>query len=240
MTYYKLFILGTLLCMASCERNEVAVETATLTGTIEVLYGGIPSAVKVVLSDVDGNSEDVAFSGNDGSFVFENIKPGYYYITFYKDGYDWIWTDLGVNDVITSETPDKRIKLEPGETKDLKVLMRGKSEEALVILDTDGNPVDRIHFDRGTASISFQLYNGYGEEMYWSINADNCYYADNMNFIFWFKSISKEDGVLLPGESAAVVCIIDKRIYEYRPSGSSHLIIYGGMLSRMELPLSYD
>ena len=216
----------------SCQKPEEA-KPGTIIGSINT---GVPGAVKVQLQNAsDASDMDIAFSEQDGSFVFQDVKEGFYYITPTKDGYSWIWTVIGDNDPIHRNSPDKRIKVGAGEIVKVKILMSPSNGEALSILTAQGDPIDKLVINNGMGSVSFVLFNGTGTTRSYSIVC-RCLFKETFDAFYLFTSINPSSGSLAPGESVLITCSIDPRVY------SSALALYDDIeiSYNMKLPISLN
>lgn len=243
------FIIGLLSLVLSCffiqcgaEREPQ--EVGSLKGVVKLNQNHLSNAFKVELQNASNSGDfEIAFTGNDGSFGFYNVRQGYYYLKVSKDSYWWAWTVVNGSSTITTLSADKRISVNAGQTTTVEVLMTSEKPQGndLDILDLNGNPISEIRFPRYTSQIGFQLFNRTGEPQYWNVgcyNWCNVYSPDGSYVAPWFTSISETEGTLPPGKSIGIICTIDPRIYEYQESGQCDFCIQIGYFSKI-LPVSY-
>lgn len=239
-----LFLLTLSCFLVQCEPEREAQEVGSLKGVIKLNQNHLSNAFKVELQNANnGGNMDIAFTGNDGSFRFDNVKQGYYYLNVSKDLYWWAWTVVNGETFISTLSSDKRIEVKGGQTTTVEVQMASETPQwnDLDILDLNGNPITELRLYRYTSQIGFQLFNGTGEPQYWNVGCYNrCYVftRDGSDSAPWFTSISETEGILSPGNSIGITCTIDDRLYEYQESGQCDFCIQIGYLSRT-LPVSY-
>lgn len=210
---HLLFAAFLTFSLVSCQKPEEA-KKGSILGSIDFLSSkAVPGAVKVQLQNAsDASDSDIAFSEQDGSFFFQDVKEGYYYITPTKDDYSWLWTVVGDNEPIHKNSPDKRIKVGAGETVNVKILMSGSDGDALSILTPKGDPINKLEINKGDSSVSFVIFNGTGSERIYSIICQ-CLFKEMFDAFYLFTSINPSSGTLSPGESVLITCIIDQRVY---------------------------
>ena len=210
--FITLFFLLTLL-LASCQKTEET-KTGTINGKISFIsLDAARGAVKVQLQNAsDASDTDIAFSEQDGSFTFKDVKSGFYYITPTKDGYSWIWTVVNDNQTVHKLSSDKRIKVGAGEIVNVKVLMSGSNEDALSILTPQREPINKLVINNGDSSASFVIFNGTGTERYYSLIC-RFLFKESFDAFPLFTSISPSSGNISPGESVLITCNIDQRVY---------------------------
>lgn len=222
--------------LASCQKPEEA-KTGTIVGNIDFIsYNAVPGAVKVQLQNAsDASDTDIAFSEKDGSFFFQDVKEGFYYITPTKDDYSWIWTVVNDNEPIHKRSTDKRIKVGAGEIVKVKILMSGTNADALSILTPQGDPINKLGINKGEGSVSFVIFNGTGTVRNYSIIC-RCLFKETFDAFYLFTSINPSSGALSPGESVLITCSIDPRVY------SSSLALYDDIeiSYNMKLPITLN
>lgn len=231
--------------LVSCGGSEGTAK-CSVNGTVELIGRGSTSAVKIVLEDANNsNNSNVAYSNSDGKFAFDGIEPGSYYLNAYKEGFSLTWINVDGN-VIHSNSGVKSFELVAGTTTNISVLMSNYNDyddgedSELKILDLDGNPTTSLKIRNGSESAGFQLYNGTGEDISWSVDGRNCVAMseDGFDAIYFVDSIDPDKGVLKPGTSAAVVITINPLVYSYKVYDRPYLSIYAG-LKHYELYLDF-
>lgn len=223
----KKFTLFFLFCCIACGGGHKSAGKCRLEGEIDVTGGGGPSAVKIVLENVSNpDYSNITYSNSDGKFVLEEIEPGFYYLNASKDGYDWILTKIYDHDdhVIHRGSSVTSFELVAGTTTKVLVRMSNNyyygSDDGdardFKILDMNGNPTTSLEIQNGDESAGFQLYNGTGHEVGWSVY-NGCVWTsyDNFHADYCFKSINPEKGTLEPGKSISVLLEVDPLIYSY-------------------------
>jgi hypothetical protein len=78
------FISACLLVAASAE----VIHSGTVQGVTQDPEGLPLAAVQVAICNVNENTPVTAISGDDGTFLVANLKPGKYQITAKADGYE--------------------------------------------------------------------------------------------------------------------------------------------------------
>ena len=241
-----LLVFVVLAFLVSCGGSEGSGGNCRVKGEVELIGGGTPSAVKIVLEDTtDSYNSSVAYSNSEGKFVFEDIKPGSYYLNASKDGYRLTWIDVD-GKIIHSGSLDRSFELISGTTTNISVLMSNYSDyddgedSELQILDLDGNPTTSLKIRNGSESAGFQLYNGTGKDISWSVDGRNCVAIseDGFDAFYFIDSINPDNGVISPGTSAAVVIKINPLVYSYKVYDRPYLSIYAG-LKHYELYLDF-
>lgn len=231
-----LFTAFLTVLLASCQKPEET-KTGTIIGSIDFIsYNAVSGAVKVQLQNATDESDtDVAFSEQDGSFVFQGVKEGFYFITPTKDDYSWIWTVVNDNEPIHKNSSDKRIKVDAGEIVKVKILMSGSDSDNLSILDPKGEPISKLVVNKGDGSSSFVIFNGTGSVRSYSIIC-RCLFKETFDAFYLFTSINPSSGNLSPGESVLIICSIDPRVY------NSSLALHDDIeiAYNMKLPLSLN
>lgn len=238
-------VFAVLAFLISCGGSESSASCRVI-GTVELIGRGTPSAVKIVLEDASNtNNSNVVYSNSDGKFVFEDIAPGSYYLNAYKEGFSLTWINVDGN-VIHSNSGVKSFELVSGTTTNISVLMSnyedyddGEDSE-LKILDLDGNPATSIKIQNGSGSAGFQLYNGTGKDISWSVDSRNCVCMseDGFDAVYFIDSIDPDKGVIKPGTSVPVVITINPIVYSYKVYDRPYLSIYAG-LKHYELYLDF-
>lgn len=133
-------------------------------------------------------SGEATLTGSDGSFRFQDLKPGQYSLSFSKQGYN----DLD---------DDYIIVLESGKAIRRDVQMR-KRVATLTITDASGNNIDTLDFGSETADVSrlFNIHNSNEFTIQWQIYTT----AE------WIQSVSASEGTLAPGNTKGIVVAIDR------------------------------
>ncbi len=236
------YLFGILFILLACSPEESKKPTATIAGDISVIgFGSTLGGIKLTLQNASDDSDiSIAFSESDGSFVFNNVEEGYYFLTPTKDGYSWTWTVVDGNEPIHKNSGDKRIKIEAGELVHVNVLMAGPGAGSLTltILDPHGHPINKLDINQNVGSISFVLFNGTGAKLPFSVDC-RCLFSSRLDAFYLFNSINPTSGELEPGESIPITCKIDLRAYSSTLSLYDDITIYTGM-SRLVLPLSLN
>lgn len=215
-------IIFSILLVSCTKNNDSKYTLRCLSGYVRVGDNEIPNAFKVVLTNCsDPENSNIFVTGSDGKFEFLNLEPGYYELTASKDGFFWIWTVLGKNNVIHDRTEDKRIKIEKNDIRNIEIIMSNSWHDdyfsnPFLVLDLNGKPIEQITISPNTDNIAFQLYNATGETQYWNIYHRTCYSVsdDMMEFIPWFTSVKNQEGALAPNESVAIILTVNKRLWE--------------------------
>lgn len=222
--------------LSSCSSKVDEEKTGTIIGVVNCGFNDLLGGVEVKLQNASDEADvDIAFSEQNGSFVFRDVKEGFYYISPSKNGYYWIWTVVGDNEPIHRNTYNKQIRIDAGEIVNVKLLMSGRSEGDITVLDAQGNPIDKLVINKGVGSVSFVLFNGTGSELYYYIWC-RCLFSASFDAFYLFTSINPDKGYLSPGESVMITCDIDSRVY------SSSLSFYDEIeiTSSLKLPLSLN
>lgn len=220
----------------SCQKTEET-KSGTIIGSVDFIsYNAVSGAVKIQLENASDKSDvDIAYTEQDGSFIFQDVKEGFYYITPYKDNYSWVWTVVGDNEPIHKNSPDKRIKVGADEVVKVKLLMNGSNVDNISILTPQGDPLNKLTINNGEGSASFVLFNGTGSARSYSIVC-RCLFKTTFDAFYLFTSISPDRGSLAPGESVLITCSIDPRVY------SSALALYDDIeiSYNVKLPISLN
>lgn len=240
--------------LVSCGGSESSASSCRVNGTVEIIGGGGPSAVKLVLEDASNpDIFSVAYSDSKGKFVFENIAPGFYYLNASKEGYGWVLTKIyDRNDhVIHNGSYVRSFELVPG-TTEVSVSMSNYydygsggyddgGDRKFQILDMNGNPITSLEIENGFGNAAFQLYNGTGQEIAWSIRSSCLAVSeDGLDAVECIESIVPEKGRLDPGSSESVVLTINPLVYSYRTDFYHSLTIYDDThISQYELNLYF-
>lgn len=237
--FITLLFLLTLL-LASCQKTEET-KTGTINGKISFIsLDAARGAVKVQLQNAsDASDTDIAFSEQDGSFTFKDVKSGFYYITPTKDGYSWIWTVVNDNQTVHKLSSDKRIKVVAGGITDLKILMGGSNEDELSILTPQREPINKLEINKGEGSASFVIFNGTGTERNFSISC-RCLFKESFDAFSLFTSISPSSGKLSPGASILITCNIDQRVYNGELFYYDDIDITNNIINDIKLPITMN
>lgn len=203
-----------IILLCSCQKIDDKTETSTIIGNVEFIsYSAIPGAVKIQLQSAsDASDNDIAYTEQDGSFIFKDVKEGFYFITPTKENYSWVWTVVNDNDPIHRNSSDKKIKVGAGEIVKVDILMSISNVNTLSFLSPKGEPINKLVINKGEGSISFVLFNGTGSARSYSVRC-GCLFKTTFDAFELFSSINPSSGSLSPGESVMITCNIDPRVY---------------------------
>lgn len=217
-------VMACMMVLSSCGEKQSPSANCNINGVVEISYNGGLSGFEITLEALDDNSiRYMAITDTYGNFSFQDIEAGKYIIDAKKTGYKWsLMLDDG-----RPNPYNKVIELEFGKTKDVVIQMAGGTSSfysSLDITDVYGVPIgNSIHVPKYATTISFQLYNGTGEEHYWDIDYKTCFVSDDRGvyFAYMFDSFNQTSGILAPGENTIVIGTINQdifNIYETYPA----------------------
>ena len=164
-----------------CTKPE---ETGTIYGTVTDFATGEPIKNANVKLRPSG---ETTLTGSDGTYMFQNLKPGEYSLSLSKAGYK----DLD---------DDYVIKLEVGKSICRDVQLRQKS--AIRITDNNGNDISVLDFgdEVGDVSRIINLVNESTYSLTWQISKD----------ANWIVEVSEVQGTLSAGETKGIIIKINR------------------------------
>lgn len=173
-------IIAVVILLAGCTKPE---ETGTIYGTVIDFATGVPLPYVQVVLQAGGWT---ALTGVDGTYQFENLKPGQYSLSVLKTGY----VDLNDSHII---------ELASGENVRHDVLMR-KIVVLPRITDVEGNDIAMLDFGTDQNTMAFNIYN-IGAEV---INCQMYYECQ------WISSVSSSLVQISPGQVKTIIVSIDR------------------------------
>lgn len=226
MTFKNCVIALLFICsigFSSCIEEPQPQAKCSIYGKIET-YDGKNNGFRIIIQDIKDNTvQYIAVSNASGDFIINNIDAGVYTIDAEKDGYAWLWV---VDDGVVNHQ-NRRIQLESGKNKNLKICMKNESytnTSKVSLMDMYGNEIiNTIHVPKYTISLAFKLFNGTGENHSWSVdNTDKCFVLDDigLNTEYVFDSFIPQSGTIKHGESIVLIGSINQKIwnvYENHP-----------------------
>ena len=173
-------IFAIVILWHGCTKPE---ETGTIYGTVIDFATGVPLPNVRVALRPDGWT---ALTGFDGTYQFEDLKPGQYSLSVLKTGY----VDLNDSHII---------ELVSGENVKHDVLMR-KIQVLPRITDMNGNDIGVLDFGTDQNTMAFNIYNIGSEDI-------NCqmYYECR-----WISSVSSSSVQISPGQVKTIIVNIDR------------------------------
>ncbi len=175
-----LMIFAIAILWQGCSKPE---ETGTIYGVVTDFDTGVP--VKNVMVTLLPGSW-TALTGVDGTYQFEDLKPGQYSLSVLKTGY----VDLNDSHII---------ELASGENVRHDVLMR-KIQVLPRITDMNGNEIAVLDFGTDQNTMAFNIYN-IGAEV---INCQMFYECQ------WISSVSSSSVQISPGQVKTIIVSIDR------------------------------
>lgn len=179
-----LMALSAVILWLACKKE---VSTGTIYGTVTDYATGEPVKNANVKLNPGG---DATLTGSDGTYQFQDLKPGKYSLSFSKAEY----SDLD---------DDYVIELEAGKNVCRDVQMR-KKIAFLRITDMNGNDLPALDFgaDQSVTSKSFNIFN----EGTTSVNCSLSYSND----CEWIASVSPLTVSIASGQTIPVIVTIDR------------------------------
>lgn len=175
-----LMIFAIVILWHGCTKPE---EAGTIYGTVTDFATGVPlSYVQVTFLP----SGWTALTGADGTYQFEDLKPGQYSLSVLKTGY----VDLNDSHII---------ELASGENVRCDVLMQ-KIQVLPRITDMNGNDITVLDFGTDQNTIAFNIIN-IGSEI---INCQMCYECQ------WISSVSSSSVQISSGQVKTIIVSIDR------------------------------
>ena len=176
MTISIVFLFG------GCTKPE---ETGTIYGTVTDFATGEP--LKNVNVRIRPSGETTQ-TGSDGTYMFQDLKPGEYSLFLSKADY-------------SDKDDDYIIVLEAGKNVRRDVQMK---KTIAFLLITDVNGCDLLFLDFGAeqsvTSKSFNIHND-------GTSAINCKLSDDCN---WISSVSPDSVLIVPGQTVPVIVTINR------------------------------
>ena len=241
-------LLSFTLVLVGCkDRSYELTKGCQINGVINS-YDDKNNGFKITLEDVhDAVIQHVVVSDSYGNFMFNDIAAGEYNINAAKQGYEWV---LMIDD--GKQNPySNNIKLEDGQVKDIKIIMKNTSSYTsdfdLELTDSYGNPINgSVSVPKYATTISFRLYNGTGSHKSWSVyDTDKCVVSDDIGayYEYIFSSFSQTSGTLSPGQSVLLIGNINPDIFSIYSNYPRYVIntlsFYSGYYHK-EITLNID
>lgn len=165
-----------------CTRPE---ETGTIYGTVTDFATGEPiKNVNVKLRP----SGETTLTGSDGTYMFQDLKPGEYSLFLSKADY-------------SDKDDDYIIELEAGKNFRRDVQMK-KTIAFLLITDVNGGDLPFLDFgaEQSVTSKSFNIHNE-------GTSAINCKLSDDCD---WISSVTPDSVLIVPGQTVPVIVTISR------------------------------